>query len=150
MNQTIPTIPAQHPFTVPRAVMTIVVGTIASDHDVTRAELDFLRTICARSPLFAANDSAEDDDLIRFAADVLRFEGPAAVARAGRSLSPELREAAYLLACDAVLADGVITAAEAEHLEALGRTLDLPATSAHAIRHATVIRQRALGKATGG
>jgi len=127
-----------------RAVMTIIIAAIKADGDVSDDEISRLRSICARSPIFASNTKEEDDRLIDFAATVTDQLKDAAVSSAAEALTTEIRETAFAFACDMMLADGMVTDAEERYLGALARTLQLDDAVVQTLVHATVIRNRSL------
>ena len=129
-------------FNVQRAVMTIVVAAIKADGEVSEDEVIRLRSMCARSPIFAANSKEEDDAVIGFADNVTTQLKSDAIVKAAAALKPELRETAFAFACEMVLADGMVGDAEERFISSLGATLGVSQELGSAIVQATVVRMR--------
>jgi uncharacterized tellurite resistance protein B-like protein len=131
-------------FSEQKAVMTIVVAAINADGNVSEEEVGRLRSMCARSPIFAANSKAEDDSLIDFAVNICLQLGRDAVAKAATALTPDLRETAFAFAAEMILADGLLGAAEEAFLAQLVKTLSLSERTAESIVVTTLIRGRGI------
>lgn len=125
-----------------RAVMTIVIAAIGADGEVDDQEVRRLRSMCARSPLFADNTSDQDDSLIRFATSTLSQLGEDAVRKAAAHLKQPLRETAFAFACEMVLADGTVGETEDRFISNLAQTLDISESIGDAIVTTTQIRLR--------
>lgn len=130
-------------FDAQRAIMTIVVAAVKADGTVSEEEVLRLRTMCARSPIFASNSKEKDDTIISFADNVTDQLGDSAIGHAAASLQQELRETAFAFACDMVLADGLVGSKEEQYLTGLASTLELSDEVLNAVVLATVIRHRA-------
>lgn len=127
-----------------RAIMTIVVAAVKADGDISADEVGRIRSMCARSPIFARNSTEQDDVVIDFADSVTRQLKGDAVLQASKALKPELRETAFAFACDMVLADGMVTDTEEQYLADLASKLDLSDDVVNAVVQTTVIRNRSL------
>jgi uncharacterized tellurite resistance protein B-like protein len=125
-----------------KAVMTVVVAAINADGNVSEEEVGRLRSMCARSPIFASNSRAEDDALIDFAVNISTQLGRDALTRAATSLTPKLRETAFAFAAEMILADGILGVEEEAFLGELMKTLSLSEQTAEAIVLTTLIRSR--------
>ncbi len=129
-------------FNVQKAVMTVVVAAVKADGDVSEDEIVRLRSMCARSPLFASNSKEEDDALIGFADNVTSQLKADAIAKAAAALKPELRETAFAFACEVILADGIVGEAEDNFMSMLAEKLQISEEVGNAIVKTTVIRMR--------
>lgn len=135
------TVPAFDPR---RAIMTVVVAAVKADGAVSDEEIVRIRSMCARSPIFATNSVEQDTAIIAFADTVTGQLGEQAIDHAASNLKQGLRETAFAFACDMILADGVITTAEEKYTEMLAAKLAIPAETAQAVVHCTIIRNRSL------
>lgn len=125
-----------------KSVMTIVIASIMADGDASDEEIGRLRTMCARSPIYAKNTKEEDDAVIDFAINVIKQLGDDGIAKAGNALKPELKETAFAFATEIILADGIVGDDEEQFLTQLAKTLDLSDALARAIIEVTLIRGR--------
>lgn len=125
-----------------RAVMTIVIASIAADGEVDDEEIGRLRSMCVRSPLFAANSSDQDLTLIKFANATLAQLGDGAIEKAAATLRPDLRETAFAFACEMVLADGSVGESEDRFISKLAAALQIDQSVGDAIVNVTQIRLR--------
>ena len=133
---------AEPKFNPQKAVMTIVVAAIKADGDVSDEEIRRLRSMCARSPIFASNSKEEDDEVISFADTITTQLKAAAIEKAAATLKPELRETAFAFACEMVLSDGIVGDAEDTFISKLAQSLGISEDIGRAVVTATVIRMR--------
>jgi uncharacterized membrane protein YebE (DUF533 family) len=124
--------------------MTIVVSAVMADGGVSDEEAARIRSMCARSPIFARNSSAQDDAIIDFALNVSEQLGDSAIDQASGALKPDLRETAFAFACDMVLADGIVSNREEQFLTKLASRLNLPDSFVHGVVLTTIARNRSL------
>lgn len=129
-------------FTVPQAIMTIVIAALKADGDISQEEITRIRAMCVLSPIFSRNSGDEDSALVGFADDVTRRLSSDAISRAAAALKPELRETAFAFACDMVLADGLVGPREERFIQSLLATLELSEDLGTAIVQTTLIRNR--------
>lgn len=132
----------QPTFNVQRAVMTVVVAAIKADGKISEEEVGRLRSMCARSPIFAANSKVEDDAVIDFADHVSDQLGIDAIEKAAAVLKPELRETAFAFATEMVLADGMVGQKEEAFISQLADILGIGEDLGRAVIHVTMIRAR--------
>lgn len=125
-----------------RAVMTIVISALAADGEVDDEEVARMRSMCARSPLFARNSNQEDDRVIDFALGCIRQLGQGSLSQAAAALSPALRETAFAFAVEIVMADGQVGPQEESFIDELSRTLAIDDGLARAVIAVTAIRAR--------
>lgn len=122
--------------------MTIVIGAIKADGEVSDDEVTRLRSMCARSPIFASNSKEEDDAVIGWADNVTTQLKENAFLKAAAVLKPELRETAFAFACEMVLADGMVGDDEEQFISFLAQTLGISEELGSAIVQVTIIRMR--------
>lgn len=133
---------AEPQFNTQRAVMTIVFGAMTADGEVEDEEITRLRSMCARSPIFASNSKDEDDAVIRWVNDAIDRLGNDALSTAAEALTPELRETAFAFACEMVLADGIVGQDEERYIGKIAEALDIGESVGSAIVNVTMIRLR--------
>lgn len=134
---------AEPAFNTQKSVMTIVIAALLADGDASDEEVGRLRSMCARSPIFASNSKEEDDAVIGFALNVHKQLGFECVKKAAANLKPELRETAFAFATEIVLADGIVGDDEEKFIGALAETLGIPDDLGRAVIGVTLIRGRA-------
>lgn len=122
--------------------MTIVVAAVKSDGSVSDEEMYRIRSMCARSQIFADNSKEKDDAVIAFADSVTDQLGVGSVDPAAAALPQELRETSFAFACDMVLADGIVSNREEQYLTGLAAKLQVGDDVLNAIVLTTVIRNR--------
>lgn len=133
---------AQPTFNTQKSIMTIVIAAIKADGNVSDEEVGRLRSMCARSPIFASNAKEEDDAVIDFALNVSDQLGAEAIKKAAESLKPELRETAFAFATEMVLADSMVGEKEEAFISQLAVSLGVSEEVARAIILTTMIRGR--------
>lgn len=127
-----------------KAVMTIVVASIKADGEVTNDEVVRLRSMCARSPIFASNSEEEDTAVISFADNVTTQLKEDAISKAAAALTLELRETAFAFACEMILADGIVGRSEDNFISMLAQNLGVSEELGRAIVTTTIIRMRGI------
>lgn len=133
---------AEPTFNTQRSVMTIVIAALLADGDASDEEIGRLRSMCARSPIFASNSKEEDDAVINFALNVYKQLGFDAVTKAGAILPQDLRETAFAFATEVVLADGSVGTDEEQFLGRLAEVLNIPENLGQAVIGVTLVRGR--------
>lgn len=130
-------------FSVQQGIMTIVIAAVKADGDVDDEEYYRVKSMCARSPIFAQNTADQDNALIAFADDVTsRLGTEDAILKAGRALKMPQRETALAFAVDVVLADGIVSREEESFIEMLVAKLEITPAVAQTVIGATIIRNR--------
>lgn len=129
-------------FDTQRAVMTIVISALAADGEVDDEEVARMRSMCARSPIFAKNSKQEDDRVIDFALAAVRQMGSDAIVRASEALTPPLRETAFAFAVEIVMADGHVGRQEEAFIDQLAKLLEIDEGLARAVIGVTAVRSR--------
>lgn len=126
------------------AIMTIVISAIMADGQADDEEVGRLRSMCARSPVFASNPVERDDRIINFAVRAISQLGRDAVVKAAAALRPPLREVAFAFAVEVVMADGVVGTEEEKFITDLATALGIGNRVAEAVVLTTTIRCRSL------
>lgn len=133
---------AQLTFNTQKAIMTIVMAAVAADGEVSDEEVSRLRSMCARSPIFASNAKEEDDAVIDFAIKAVNQLKGDAIKKAAEALKPELRETAFAFATEMVMADGTVGQEEEAFIGQLTSTLGISNDLAKAVIQVTMMRMR--------
>lgn len=129
-------------FNTQKSVMTIIVAAIMADGEVSEGEVSRLRSMCARSPIFASNSKEEDDAVVDFALNICNQLGADAVKKAAEGLKPELKETAFAFSAEMILADGLVGDKEEAFLNQLVNTLGLSDDIGRAVIQVTMMRMR--------
>ena len=132
----------QPTFNAQKAIMTIVIAAIKADGNVSDEEVGRLRSMCVRSPIFAANSKEEDEAVIDFALNVSDQLGLDAVKKAAEALKPELQETAFAFAVEMILADGMVGDKEEAFISQLAGLLGVSEELGRAVIIVTMIRAR--------
>lgn len=127
-----------------KAVMTIVVSSVMADGDASDEEISRLRSMCARSPIFASNSKEQDNAVIDFACNLCSQLGKEAISKAALALSKDLKETAFAYAIEVVLSDGIVGEDEEEFITTLSEKLSISKDVAQAIILTTIIRARGI------
>jgi hypothetical protein len=100
------------------AVMIPIVAAMLADGRAEPEELREIQDICACTPVFERNSREENQFLIFRATKIIEDDGlPAALERATATLTPALRETAYVHAVRVVFSDGYVGKLEKDLLE---------------------------------
>ncbi len=126
-------------------IYTMVLFT-AADAEMTDKELAELSNLVQFLPVFRDFDISRMPALTRDCIEMLRDEGGLedALDTIRDTLSPPLRETAYLIACETIAADETASQEELRLLEMLRDTLEIDPLVAAAIERAARIRHRRL------
>lgn len=107
-------------FTKEEAYAGVLLGAIAADGDVAEEEIASLGAILTRMNLYKGWTSRDFDRTFRRVGVDLKKNGlDATVPKLADALPMELRESAFLNACDLVLADGVVRQEESRYVDQL-------------------------------
>lgn len=111
---------------VPTAVMTPIVAAMLADGRVDEDEVLHVETICATSPVFERNSSVQNERLILHVTRMIEDKGAEAMCRkAAITLSPSLRETAFMYALRVVFSDGYVGETEHDVIENLANWLSI-------------------------
>lgn len=127
-----------------KAIMTVVISAIMADGEANDEEVDRLRSMCARSPIFSSNPIELDNKIIDFAINVIKQLGHEAITAAAAALKQSLREVAFAFSVEVVIADGMVGADEEGFILDLARRLEISNDVANAVVLTTTIRSRSL------
>ncbi|MFN3858797.1 MAG: tellurite resistance TerB family protein [Caulobacter sp.] len=124
------------------AVMVPMVAAMLADGDIADEELRQIRSICVWSPLYASNSSERDTEIIRRAMRLVQDLGADVICeRVRATLSPALRETAFIFAVRLVFSDAHLGAAEQALIEKLVTWLGLAEDRARLLIEAVSIMQ---------
>ncbi len=125
------------------AVAAITLAAIASDGYMTEGEIRSVCAILPRMKLFQSYTSDTIMEMIEKLLNLLQQEGIDALFNAAEVSLPEnLRESAFALATDMVLADGVVTREEQDFLNDLYHSLGIASDVANQIVQVMLIKNR--------
>lgn len=134
--------PTNTGFSSQQAVMNIIVAAVMIDGDIDDDEIKQLRAMCLTSPIFASNTVEQDGQLIKTAVNnIARLKGEA-IRRSASSLTNDLRETAFVLAVEMVLADGLLHRNEEVFIDQLADSLGVDEQTAHQAIKITLIKMR--------
>ena len=108
------------------AFAAVCVASVAADGVIEREEVQRIVTNLVEKQLFRSHSLDDVLSLLNKVANLIQKRGPQPVLEAAaKALSPELRQTAFVMAADLVLADGVVEQKEKEFLEAFQKTLQI-------------------------
>ena len=111
---------------VPTAVMIPIVAAMLADGRVEPEELLQIESVCASSPIYERNSSAENDYIISRAGKLIQDHGlDGACQRACQCLSPALRETAFVHAVRVIFSDGYVGQLEREVIDKMISWLEM-------------------------
>lgn len=121
------------------ALIAIALLSIAADDDLSEEERGTFAANQAR--IFNAYTERQTQESLNKVLNLIEQQSSSAVfAAAKRALTPQLRETAFAIATDLVLADGNLTNEEKSFLEKLWGALDIPANDGQKIIDVMVIK----------
>ncbi|WP_088240044.1 tellurite resistance TerB family protein [Calothrix rhizosoleniae] len=127
----------------PEAVAAITLAAIASDGYMSEEEVNSICVILPRMKLFQSYTKDKIMGMIEKLLNFLQQEGIDALFNAAQASLPEnLRESAFALATDMVLADGVVTKEEQGFLNDLYHSLGIANDVANQIVQVMLIKNR--------
>ncbi len=128
---------------IPRAVLTPAVVTIAADGNIDDAEIAQLNNLVSFSPIFQGLSSDDLDDMTNSIMDDLLHSGAGQVIEASiQDMSPELRETAFCFAMRVAMADGVLDESEKNVLAGTAQQMQLPKETFESIFQVVTMMQR--------
>lgn len=108
------------------AVMIPVVAAMLADGQIDDDEVCQIRSLCVWSPIYARNTADRDTEIILKAIRLVEDSNAEAMCRkAAETLSPGLRETAFVFAVRMVFADGHVGRKEQQLIEAMTEWLGL-------------------------
>ena len=125
------------------AFAAISVAAVAADGVIEREEAQHVITNLAEKKLFRNQNVNDLLSILQKMANLIQKRGVQPVLEAAaRTLSPELRQTAFVLAADLVLADGVVEEKEKQFLEGFQKTLQIDSELAIKAVEIMVIKNR--------
>lgn len=102
------------------AVMVPMIAAMLADGDIADEEIRQIRSICVWSPIYARNSGDQDTDIINRAYRLIKDNGAQMMCEMARdTLSPALRETAFIFAVRMVFSDEHLGQAERAFIEQL-------------------------------
>lgn len=121
----------------------VVMSAVAADGVISQEEALSVMTVLSRMKLYAGTSQGQMKAMLDRAVNTLRKDGPSPlVAAAKETLPPDLRDTAFAVAADLVLADGVVEEKEKKFLEELQKAMGVPDDVALKITEVLVIKNR--------
>jgi len=125
------------------AFAAISVAAVAADGIIEQEEAQQVIANLAEKRLFRGYDLNNILSVLQKMANHIQKRGPQPVLEAAaKALSPELRQTAFVLAADLVLADGVVEEKEKQFLEEFQKTLQIDAELAVKTVEVMVVKNR--------
>jgi len=122
--------------------MVPMVAGMLADGSIDEAEVRQIRSICVWSPIYASNSTERDTEIILRAIRLVEDQGPEAMCgKARETLSPALRETAFVFAIRLLFSDGHVGHKEQQTAEKLVRWLGLSDDRARMLVEAVSIMQ---------
>jgi tellurite resistance protein len=129
--------------TPPEAFVGVVMSAVAADGVITQEEALSVITILNRMKLYKGMSEKEIKGMLDRTVNTLKSQGPAPlVAAAKETLPADLRDTAFAVAADLVLADGIVEEKEKKFLEELQKAMGVPDDVALKITEVMVIKNR--------
>ncbi len=129
--------------TPPEAFLGVVMSAVAADGVITQEEQLAIIAILNRMKLYQGKGETDLRGMLDRTVNTLKSQGPAPlVAAAKETLPAELRDTAFAVAADLVLADGIVEDREKKFLEELQKAMGVPDDVALKITEVMVIKNR--------
>jgi tellurite resistance protein len=129
--------------TPPEAFVGVVMSAVAADGVITQEEALSVITILNRMKLYKGMNEKELKSMLDRTVNTLKSQGPSPlIAAAKETLPADLRDTAFAVAADLVLADGVVENTEKKFLEDLQKAMGVPDEVALKITEVMVIKNR--------
>lgn len=129
--------------TPPEAFIGVVMSAVAADGMISQEEAISVITILNRMKLYQGKNEKDLRGMLDRAVNTLKSQGPAPlIAAAKETLPADLRDTAFAVAADLVLADGIVEDREKKVLEELQKAMDVPDDVALKITEVMLIKNR--------
>ncbi len=129
------------------AFLGIALSSVAADEVVTPEEGRAMVQALTRIRAFRDLHPAQVADMLNKFTSIIRREGPGTIIEAAKKiLDTKMKEAAFAVAVDLVLADGVVENKEKEFLEKLQKSIGIPDDLATKIVEVMIIKNRGAGQ----
>ncbi len=121
----------------------VALTAVAADGVITQEEAQGIFTALYRMKMFKGTNDSQMKTMFDRVLNVLKKQGPAALIESAKeTLTPELKETAFAVAADLVLADGVVEDTEKKFLDDLQKALEIKDDLALKIAEVLVIKNR--------
>jgi tellurite resistance protein len=129
------------------AFLGIALSSVAADEVIAPEEVLAMNYTLIRMRAFRDLNPAQVSDMLNRFTHIIRREGAGTVIEAAKSsLDAKMKETAFAVAVDLVLADGVVEAKEKEFLEKLQKAIGIPDELATKIVEVLIIKNRGAGQ----
>ncbi|HEY3421991.1 MAG TPA: tellurite resistance TerB family protein [Methanocellaceae archaeon] len=121
----------------------VMLTAVAADGVITQEEAQGIFTALYRMKMFKGTNDSQMKTMFDRVLNVLKKQGPASLIESAKeTLTPELKETAFAIAADLVLADGVVEETEKKFLDDLQKALEIKDDLALKIAEVMVIKNR--------
>jgi tellurite resistance protein len=125
------------------AFVGVVMSAVAADGVITQEEALGVATVLNRMKLFQGVNQNQMKGIFDRTINTLKSQGPSQLIMAAKETLPaDLRDTAFAIAADLVLADGVVEDREKKFLEELQKAMGVPDDMALKITEVLVIKNR--------
>lgn len=128
----------------PEGLAAVAVAAVASDGDISPEEVQRAALDLATLKAFRRHDLRDLSNTLNKVAGLLKRRGTGPILQAAKTaLTPEEMQAAFFVAVDLVLADGLIEEGEKKFIEELQKTLQIEDATALKIVEVVALKNRA-------
>ena len=121
----------------------VLFAAVAADGVINQEEMISVIAVINRMKLYKGSNEKQMKAILEKVTNILKKQGPSPIiAAAKETLTPEMKETAFAVAADLVLADGTVEEAEKKLLEELQQALEIPDALAIKISEVLVIKNR--------
>lgn len=125
------------------AFIGVIMSAVAADGVITQEEAQGVVTILNRMKLYQGVNQKELNGMLERTVNTLKSQGPSPLITAAKETLPaDMRDTAFAVAADLVLADGVVADTEKKFLEDLQKAMGVPDDVALKITEVLVIKNR--------
>jgi|AGTN01.2.fsa_nt_gi Tellurite resistance protein TerB. len=129
--------------TPPEAFVGVIMSAVAADGVITQEEALSVITVLSRMKLYQGKNEKELRGMLDRTVNTLKSQGPSPlIAAAKETLPADLRDTAFAVAADLVLADGIVEDKEKKFLEELQKAMGVSDDVALKITEVMVIKNR--------
>lgn len=121
----------------------VTLAAVAADGNINQDELQGVFTALYRMKMFKGVNEKQMKEMFERVASVIKKQGAGAImTSANETLTPEMKETAFAVAADLVLADGVVEDEEKKFLDELQKALCVNESLAVKIAEVLVVKNR--------
>lgn len=125
------------------AFIGVTLTAVASDGSISQEEAQGVFTLLYRMKMFKGTNDSQMKAMFDRVISVMKKQGAGAImAAATETLTPEMKETAFAVATDLILADGVVEDEEKKYLEDLQKALGVNDDLAVKVTEVMVIKNR--------